>query len=141
MTSEYVAPAEDPRTQESDANLMVPETSTESDMQYRAFTPPPPQPPSAQYQAPPGQYQPRSAQYQRKEPLLYAAGGLLFPPLVLFLMGGSRKTCAIMLGLWVVSFILLFALFIGALGFVAIYIWAVIAGYQEAVRQNQAHGV
>jgi TM2 domain-containing membrane protein YozV len=56
-------------------------------------------------------------------------------------MGGSRKTCGIMLALWVVSFILLFALFIGVLGFVAIYVWAVIAGYQEAVRQNEAHGV
>ena len=97
-------------------------------MQYRAFTPPP-------------TTQPPSTQYHRKEPLLYAAGGLLFPPLVLFLMGGSRKTCAIMVVLWVVSFILIFALFIGVLGFMAIYIWAVIAGYKEAVRQNEVHGV
>ena len=116
-------------------------------MQYRAFTPPPTQQPPAHYQQPgpyqqpPAQYQRQPGQYQRKEPLLYAAGGILFPPLVLFLMGGSRKTCGIMLGLWVVSFILLFALFIGVLGFVAIYVWAVIAGYQEAVRQNEAHGV
>lgn len=129
MTSDYSAPApaEDPRPQEADADLMMPEASTGSDMQYRAFTPPPIQSPSSQY--------------RRKEPLLYAAGGLLFPPLVLFLMGGSRKTCIIMLALWVVSFILIFALFIGVLGFMAIYIWAIIAGYKEAVRQNEAHGV
>jgi hypothetical protein len=127
MTSDHSAPADDVRPQEADADLKIPEASTGNDTQYRAFTPPPTQPPSTKY--------------QRKEPLLYAAGGLLFPPLVLFLMGGSRKTCVIMLVLWVVSFILIFALFIGALGFLAIYIWAVIAGYKEAVRQNEAHGV
>jgi hypothetical protein len=113
---------------------MMREASTASDIQTSAFTPTPTQPPSTQFPQ-------ASRQYQRKEPLLYAAGGLLFPPLVLFLMGGSRKTCLIMLGLWVVSFVLLFALFIGVIGFLAIYIWAVIGGYKEAVRQNEAHGV
>jgi hypothetical protein len=134
MTSGYSAPAEDPRPEEASADLMMQKASTESDVQVGAFTPAPILPPSAQYQS-------ASRQYQRKEPLLYAAGGLLFPPLVLFLMGGSRKTCAMMLGLWVVSFVLIFALFIGVIGFVAIYVWAVIAGYKEAVRQNEAHGV
>jgi hypothetical protein len=78
--------------------------------------------------------------YVYKMPILYAIGGLLLPPLVLFLMGGDRKTCLIMLCMWPVILILMFALFIGVIPMLGLYIWSAVACHQEAVRQNQAHG-
>jgi hypothetical protein len=78
--------------------------------------------------------------YAYKTPVLYAFGGLFFPPLVLFLMGGSRTTCAWMLGLWVLFWLTILLLFIGVIFLVPLYIWSVVACYQEAVKQNQAHG-
>jgi hypothetical protein len=78
--------------------------------------------------------------YAYKTPVLYAFGGLFFPPLVLFLMGGSRTTCAWMLGVWVLFWLTVWLLFIGFLFLVPLYVWSVVACYQEAVKQNQAHG-
>ena len=60
--------------------------------------------------------------------------------IVLFLMGGSRKKCAIMLCMWPISFLLIFLFFIGVIPLVGMYIWSVVSCYQEAERQNQAHG-
>jgi len=78
--------------------------------------------------------------YAYKTPVLYAFGGLFFPPLVLFLMGGSRTTCAWMMGLWVLFWMTVWFLGLGAIFTIALYIWSVVACYQEAVKQNQAHG-
>jgi hypothetical protein len=85
--------------------------------------------------------QPPAKVYVHKNPVLYALGGVFFPPLVLFLMGGSRKTCIIMLCIWPISFLLLFLLFIGAIPLVGMYFWSIMACYREAVRQNEAHGL
>jgi hypothetical protein len=79
--------------------------------------------------------------YVYKNPILYAVGGLFFPPLVLFLMGGSRTTCAWMIGLWVLFWLTIWAFFIGGIFIVPLYIWSVVACYQEAVEQNKAHGL
>jgi hypothetical protein len=76
-----------------------------------------------------------------KNPVLYAIGGLFLPPLVLFLMGGNRTTCAWMVGLWVLFWTTVWFLGIGAIFAIAVYIWAVVACYQEAVKQNQAIGL
>jgi hypothetical protein len=78
--------------------------------------------------------------YAYKTPLLYAFGGLFFPPLVLFLMGGSRTTCLWMMGLWVLFWLTVWFLGLGAIFTIALYIWSVVACHQEAVKQNQAHG-
>lgn len=86
-------------------------------------------------------YQPSAGKYTYKSPLLYGFGGVWFPPLVLFLMGGSRKKCAIMLCIWPISFLLIFLLFIGVIPLVSMYIWSVVACYHEADRQNTAHGL
>jgi hypothetical protein len=76
-----------------------------------------------------------------KNPVLYAIGGLFLPPLVLFLMGGNRATCAWMVGLWVLFWITVWMMGIGAIFAIAVDIWSVIACYQEAVKQNQANGL
>ena len=76
-----------------------------------------------------------------KNPVLYAIGGLFLPPLVLFLMGGNRSTCAWMVGLWVLFWITVWMMGIGAIFAIAVDIWSVIACYQEAVKQNQANGL
>jgi len=86
-------------------------------------------------------YQPSTKTYTYKSPILYGFGGVWFPPLVLFLMGGSRKKCAIMLCLWPISFLLIFLLFIGVIPLIGMYIWSVVSCYQEAERQNEAHGL
>lgn len=86
-------------------------------------------------------YQPSFGRYTYKSPILYGFGGVWFPPLVLFLMGGSRKKCAIMLCIWPISFLLIFLLFIGVIPLVCMYIWSVVACYREAERQNKAHGL
>ena len=86
-------------------------------------------------------YQPPAERYTYKTPILYAFGGIWFPPLVLFLMGGSRKKCAIMLCLWPISFLLIFLLFIGVIPLIGMYIWSVVSCYTEAERQNKAHGL
>jgi hypothetical protein len=86
-------------------------------------------------------YQPSAKRYTYKSPILYGFGGVWFPPLVLFLMGGSRKKCAIMLCLWPISFLLIFLLFIGVIPLIGMYIWSVVSCYQEAERQNEAHGL
>jgi hypothetical protein len=78
--------------------------------------------------------------YAYKNPILYAFGGFFFPPLVLFLMGGSRVTCAWMIGLWVLFWLTIWMLFVGAIFLLPLYIWSVVACHQEAVKQNQAHG-
>jgi len=85
--------------------------------------------------------QPSSKKYAYKSPILYGFGGVWFPPLVLFLMGGSRKKCAIMACIWPISFLLMFLFFIGVIPLVGMYIWSVVACYQEAERQNEAHGL
>jgi hypothetical protein len=90
--------------------------------------------------APGGAPQQHPGNYAYKTPVLYAFGGLFFPPLVLFLMGGSRATCAWMMGLWVLFWIFIWVFFIGVLFMLPLYIWSVVACYQEAVKQNQAHG-
>jgi hypothetical protein len=79
--------------------------------------------------------------YVYKNPILYGFGGVFFPPLVLFLMGGDRKTCIIMLCIWPISFVLLFLLFIGVIPLVGMYFWSIAACYREAVKQNEAHGL
>jgi hypothetical protein len=86
-------------------------------------------------------YQPPAKRYTHKNPILYGFGGVWFPPLVLFLMGGSRKKCAIMLCIWPISFLLMFLLFIGVIPLIGMYIWSVVACYKEAERQNEAHGL
>jgi hypothetical protein len=86
-------------------------------------------------------YQPSAKRYTYKNPILYGFGGVWFPPLVLFLMGGSRKKCAIMLCIWPISFLLIFLLFIGVIPLVGMYIWSVVACYKEAELQNGAHGL
>jgi len=78
--------------------------------------------------------------YAYKSPVLYAVGGFFFPPLVLFLMGGSRTTCLWMMGLWVLFWLTVWIFMIGGIFLVANYIWSCLACYQEAVKQNQAHG-
>jgi hypothetical protein len=89
--------------------------------------------PVVQGQQPPGMY-------AYKNPLLYAIGGWFFPPVVLFLMGGSRTTCLWMVGLWVGFWLLIWVFFIGAIFMPVLYYWSVVACYREAVRQNRAHG-
>jgi hypothetical protein len=64
-----------------------------------------------------------------------------FPRLVLFLMGGNRTTCLIMLGVWDLVWATMFLFFLGALPMIGLYIWSVISCYQEAVRQNGAQGL
>ena len=86
-------------------------------------------------------YQPSAKTYTYKNPILYGFGGVWFPPLVLFLMGGSRKKCVIMLCLWPISFLLIFLLFIGVIPLVGMYIWSMVACYKEAERQNEIHGL
>jgi hypothetical protein len=76
-----------------------------------------------------------------KNPVRYALGGLILPPLVLFLMGGDRTTCAWMLGLWVLFWITVWMLGLGAIFAIALYIWSVVACYREAVEQNMARGL
>ncbi|WP_422225129.1 DUF2510 domain-containing protein [Mycobacterium sp.] len=76
-----------------------------------------------------------------KNPVLYAIGGLFFPPLVLFLMGGSRATCAWMAGLWVLFWITIWFFGIGVIFALAVDSWSVMACYQEAVKQNKALGL
>jgi hypothetical protein len=78
--------------------------------------------------------------YAYKNPILYALGGLFLPPLVLFLMGGSRATCGWMMGLWVLFWLTVWFLGLGAIFVLALYIWSVVACYQEAEKQNNAHG-
>jgi hypothetical protein len=86
-----------------------------------------------QAQQPPGRY-------GYKNPVLYALGGFVLPPLVLFLMGGNRATCLWMIGLWVLFWMTVWFLGIGAIFTIALYIWSVVACHKEAVKQNQAHG-
>lgn len=86
-------------------------------------------------------YQPSAKRYTFKSPIFYGFGGVWFPPLVLFLMGGSRKKCAIMLCIWPISFLLIFLFFIGVIPLVGMYFWSVVACYKEAERQNKAHGL
>jgi hypothetical protein len=88
----------------------------------------------------PGVSQPPGNAYAYKNPLLYAFGGLFFAPLVLFLMGGSRSTCGWILGLWALFWLTVWLYGLGFIFFIAIDIWSVMACYQEAVKQNQAHG-
>ena len=76
-----------------------------------------------------------------KNPVLYAVGGLFIPPLVLFLMGGDRATCAWMVGLWLLFWSTVWMMGIGVIFAIAVDIWSVIACYQEAVKQNQARGL
>jgi hypothetical protein len=85
--------------------------------------------------------QPPAKTYVYKNPILYGFGGVFFPPLVLSLMGGDRKTCIIMLCIWPISFLLLFLLFIGVIPLVGLYFWSIVACYREAVKQNEAHGL
>ncbi|MBO0853870.1 MAG: DUF2510 domain-containing protein [Nocardia sp.] len=87
--------------------------------------------------APPAQQPPT---YAYKNPVLYAIGGLFFPPLVLFLMGGDRKTCLIMLGIWVLFLLTVWIFGLGAIFALTNYIWSVVACHQEAVKQNRARG-
>jgi hypothetical protein len=82
-----------------------------------------------------------SPTYAHKNPILYGAGGLFFPPLVLFLMGGNRTTCAWLVGLWVLFWLTIWIFFIGALFLLPLYFWSLMACYQEAVKQNSAHGL
>jgi Protein of unknown function (DUF2510) len=91
------------------------------------------QPAPVRAQQPPGTY-------AYKNPVLYGLGGVFFPPLVLFLMGGSRATCAWMMGLWVLFWLTIWVFLIGVLFMIPLYIWSVVACYQEAVKQNQALG-
>jgi hypothetical protein len=76
-----------------------------------------------------------------KNPVLYAIGGLFLPPLVLFLVGGNRITCAWILGLWVLFWMTVWFLGIGAIFAIAADIWSVTACYQEAVKWNKALGL
>jgi hypothetical protein len=85
--------------------------------------------------------QPPAPAYVYKNPVLYAFGGVFFPPLVLFLMGGNRTTCLIMLGMWVLFWLTIWLFLIGAIFLVANYFWSIVACYQEAVKQNKAHGL
>lgn len=87
----------------------------------------------------PSQRQPGGA-YAYKNPVLYAIGGIFFPPAVLYMMGGSRTTCLWMIGLWVAFWITVWLLGIGVVFMLALYIWSPLACYQEAVKQNQAQG-
>jgi hypothetical protein len=75
-----------------------------------------------------------------KNPVLYAIGGLFLPPLVLFLMGGNRTTCAWIVGLWVLFWMTVWFFGIGAIFAIAADIWSVVACYQEANKRNQALG-
>jgi hypothetical protein len=86
------------------------------------------------------QHSPGNA-YQFKNPVLYALGGVFLPPLVLFLMGGSRKACAWMIGLWVLFGITIWVMGLGAVFAITVYIWSVVACYKEAINQNQARGL
>jgi Protein of unknown function (DUF2510) len=79
--------------------------------------------------------------YQYKNPVLYALGGIILPPLVLFLMGGSRTACAWMVGLWILFWITVWVMGLGAIFAVILYIWSVAACYKEAIQQNQARGL
>jgi hypothetical protein len=56
-------------------------------------------------------------------------------------MGGNRTTCAWMAGLWVLFWCTVWFLGIGAIFAIAVYIWSVVACYQEAIKQNQARGL
>ena len=76
-----------------------------------------------------------------KNPVLYAIGGLFLPPLVLFLMGGNRTTCAWIVGLWVLFWMTVWFFGIGAIFAIAADIWSVVACYQEANKRNQALGL
>ena len=76
-----------------------------------------------------------------KNPVLYAIGGLFLPPLVLFLMGGNRTTCAWILGLWLLFWTTVWFLGVGAIFAITADIWSVVACYREAVRQNNALGL
>lgn len=76
-----------------------------------------------------------------KNPVLYAIGGLFLPPLVLFLMGGNRATCAWIVGLWVLFWVTVWFLGVGAIFAISADIWSVVACYQEAVKQNKALGL
>ena len=76
-----------------------------------------------------------------KNPVLYALGGLLLPPLVLFLMGGDRASCAWIVGLWVLFLMTVWFFGIGAIFVFAGYLWSVAACYQEAIKQNKARGL
>ena len=80
------------------------------------------------------------AAYAYKNPVLYALGGIFLPPLVLFLMGGDRKTCLYMLGLWGLFWLTVWLYGLGVIFVFANYIWSVTACYQEAVKQNKARG-
>jgi len=82
-----------------------------------------------------------SQTYTYKNPVLYAFGGVFFPPMVLFLMGGNRTTCAWMVGLWVLFWLTVWIFFLGAVFLLAIYPWSIYACYQEAVKQNAANGM
>jgi len=86
-----------------------------------------------------GQQPPGNA-YVYKNPVLYAVGGIFFPPLVLFLMGGNRTICALMLGLWILFWLTIWLFFLGGIFLVALNICSVVACYQEAMKQNLAHG-
>jgi hypothetical protein len=151
MTDHYPAPDEDSREAYGDPGAISPEghfapladpapaVAANSDPAALSTVAIPvsadaPYIPVAQNQSPP-------RLYAHKNEVLYAFGGVFFPPLVLFLMGGSRKKCAIMLFcLWPVSLILMFLLFIGVIPLVGMYIWSVTACFREARRQNEAHG-
>jgi hypothetical protein len=79
--------------------------------------------------------------YVYKNPVLYGFGGLFFPPLVLFLMGGNRTTGLWIIGLWVLFWLTVWFFGIGAIFAVGAYVWSVMACYQEANKQNLAHGL
>jgi hypothetical protein len=87
-----------------------------------------------------GHAQQRPGNYAYKNPVLYGFGGLFLPPLVLFLMGGSRATCAWMMGLWVLFWLTVWVFFVGFIFLPPLYIWSAVACYRDAVRQNQTHG-
>jgi hypothetical protein len=130
MTSDYHSSTEDPRPQWAPGENVAEPISSAA-----------PSVGAVQYHDPTAFQQPPARQYVYRNPVLYAFGGVFFPPLVLFLMGGDRKTCIIMLCIWPISFLLLFLLFIGAIPLVGMYFWSIAACYREAVKQNEAHGL
>jgi len=88
-----------------------------------------------------GEERPAVNAHLYKNPVLYAIGGLFIPPLVLFLMGGDKATCAWMIALWVLFWCTVWMMGIGAIFAIAVDIWSVIACYREAGKQNQANGL
>jgi len=84
------------------------------------------------------QRQSQPGHHAHKNELLYAFGGILFPGLVLLLMG-SKKRGTIILCCWGAP-VLLTTVLIGVFPLIGTYIWSVIECFREARRQNEAHG-